>query len=126
MTNRFLVGVAAVVTLIVVFLGFQGRQFSMAAATDGVLPGTGSLSGTVKAPGPFKAARVYVRNVDKDVLFMVYTSGGAYRAVNLFPGNYEVHVEEKGFISDAQKVVVSVGANATLNFSLRLDPSPPT
>ena len=123
MTNRFLVGVAAIVTVMVVFLGFQGRQFSMAAATDGLLPGTGSLSGTVKAPRPFKAARVYARNVDKDVLFMVYTSGGAYRAVNLFPGNYEVHVEEKGFLTDAQKVVVGVGANATLNFSLRLDPS---
>ena len=62
---------------------------------------TGSLSGAVEAPKPFKAAQVYIRNVDKNILYMVYASGGRYHAVNLFPGNYEVSVSKRGFSSDA-------------------------
>ena len=38
------------------------------------LTGMGTLSGTVEAPGAFKAAQVYIRNVDKRILYMVYTN----------------------------------------------------
>src|SRR5213593_3141526 len=55
--------------------------------------GMASLSGTVTAAKPFKAAQVYIRNVDKRMLYMVYTNAGAFRAVALFPGNYEVNVQ---------------------------------
>src|ERR1700688_4816725 len=48
------------------------------------LQGMGSVSGTVTAAKPFKAAQVYIRNVDKRVLYMVYTNAGAFRAVALF------------------------------------------
>ena len=50
---------------------------------------------------------------------MVYTAGGRYQAVNLFPGNYEVSVSKKGFASDVKKVVVRAGEQATVNFALR-------
>ena len=57
-------------------------------AADAIaLPETATVIGTVQAAKPFKAAKVYLMNVDKPVLFMVYTSAGRYRAVNLFPGN---------------------------------------
>lgn len=83
----------------------------------------GSLSGTVAAPKPFKAAQVYAKNVDKNILYMVYTVGGRYRAMNLFPGNYEVSAEKRGFSSEVQKVSIRAGEDATSNLSMReLDP----
>lgn len=99
--------------------GIHSRQIASAAAEAGVIPGTGALSGTVRAPSPFKAARIYARNTDKDILFMVYTAGGKYHAVNLFPGNYEVSVQKNGFTSDIKKVVVKPGASSTVDFSLQ-------
>ena len=89
------------------------------AAEAAPIAGTGSLSGTVKAPKPFKAAQVHAMNVDKNILYMVYTSGGRYQAVNMMPGNYEVRVQKRGFASDVQKVVISPGKNATIDFNLR-------
>ena len=38
------------------------------------LPGMASLSGTVESSKPFKAAQVYIKNVDKRIMYMVYTS----------------------------------------------------
>lgn len=70
----------------------------------GVLAGLGTISGTVKAPKEFKAAKVYAKNVDKNVVYMVFTEGGRYRAIDLFPGSYEVSVTKNGFTtSDVQK-----------------------
>lgn len=83
------------------------------------IAGTGSISGSVTAPAQFKAAQVYALNVDKQIQYIVYTAGGNYRAINLFPGNYEVRVEKKGLVSDVQHVVVSAGKNTQVDFSLR-------
>src|ERR1700758_448909 len=93
----------------------QNRAMKTAAiGTTGALAGTGSLSGSVKAPKEFKAAKVYARNVDKNVVYMVYTEGGKYQMVDLFPGNYEVTVMKSGFGGgEVQKVTVTAGANAT-------------
>ena len=41
------------------------------------------LSGSVTAPTAFKAAQVYIRNVDKNIAHMVFTSAGQFRAVSL-------------------------------------------
>ena len=90
-----------------------------ATAQTVALPGTASLSGTVASTAPFKAAQVSLRNVDKRILYMVYTNAGQFRAVSLFPGNYEVSVATKGFESDVQKVVLKAGDNPKLNLSLR-------
>ena len=83
------------------------------------VPGTGTLSGMVEAPQPFQAAQVYARNLDKNILYMVYTNGGRYQAVNLFPGNYDVTVQKRGFAADTKKLAVKAGENSTANFRMR-------
>ena len=50
-----------------------------------VPPGLGALSGAVQSATPVKAAQVLIRNVDKRILYMVYTAGGRFRSVALFP-----------------------------------------
>ena len=82
-------------------------------------PGTGSLSGTVTSPTPFKAAQVFIRNVDKRMLYMVYTNAGQFRAVALLPGNYEINVATSGLVSDVQKLTVKAGDSPTLKLALR-------
>ena len=69
------------------------------------------LAGSVSAPTAFKAAQVYIRNVDRNIMYMVFTSAGQFRAVSLFPGNYEVSVTAKGLQSDVQKVALKAGDN---------------
>jgi len=78
-----------------------------------------TVSGAVDSASTFKAAQVYIRNVDKRILYMVYTNGGQFRAVSLFPGNYEVNVRAKGLESDVQKIALKGGENPKLKLSLR-------
>ena len=54
---------------------------SAGSPAPGPLAGLSSASGTVKAPSEFKAAKVYFKNVDKNVVYMVFTEGGRYQAV---------------------------------------------
>ena len=82
------------------------------------VPGTGKLSGTVTASQAFTAAQVYIRNVDLGIVYMVYTNQGRYRAVALFPGNYEVSVSTKHLESDAQTVTIAAGDTAEGNLSM--------
>ncbi|MSO20558.1 MAG: hypothetical protein EXQ56_08865 [Acidobacteria bacterium] len=88
------------------------------AAQAATLPGTATVSGTVEAPQPFKAAQVYFRNNAKRMLYMVYTVGGKYNALHLFPGEYEVSVKTKGLQSDLQKLTVTAGQAASMNLSM--------
>ena len=83
------------------------------------VPETASLSGMVTSAHPFKAAQVYIRNVDKRILYMVYTQAGRFRAVALFPGNYEINVSTRHLGSDVQKLALKAGDTAQLNLSLR-------
>jgi len=83
------------------------------------LPGMATLSGTVQSTTPFKAAQVFIRNVDKRMLYMVYTNAGQFRATPLFPGNYEISASAKALQSDVQKLVVKAGENPKLTLSLR-------
>src|SRR3954467_5178161 len=87
-------------------------------ADAGPIAGTASLSGAVQAPTAFQAAQVHLMNVDKNVLFMVWTSGGRYQAINLFPGRYEVSVRKAGFVADTQTVTLEAGETKTLDFAL--------
>src|SRR5213593_3112969 len=73
------------------------------------LRGMANMSGKVTASKPFKAAQVYIKNVDMRIMYMVFTNAGQFRAVSLFPGNYEVAATAKGFKSDVQKVTVKAG-----------------
>src|ERR1700693_3384356 len=93
---------------------------SAGGGAPATLAGLGSISGTVKAPKEFKAAKVYVKNVDKNVVYMVFTEGGRYQAVDLFPGNYEVSVTKNGFTGgDVQKITIASGGSATADFALK-------
>jgi len=82
------------------------------------LSGLATVSGTVTAPQPFQAAKVYFRNTDKHVVYMVYTVGGRYQAMHLFPGTYEFRVQANGLESDVQKLIVRAGQSATANATL--------
>src|SRR5205085_9817778 len=54
-----------------------------------------------------------------NVLFMVWSSGGRYRAVNLFPGRYEVTVRTAGWTVDKQTIALEPGEAKTLDLALR-------
>src|ERR1700730_16874487 len=115
-----LLGVALVWIAVQPSLRGQMKADKSAIAGTNMISGMGSLSGTVKAPKEFKAAKVYARNVDKNVIYMVYTEGGIYQMVDLFPGNYEVSVMKSGFDGgEAQKVTVTPGGNATADLSMQ-------
>ena len=89
------------------------------AAGPAAIAGMASLTGSITATSPFKAAQVYIRNVDKRILYMVYTNAGRFRAVSLFPGNYEISVTAKGFTSDVQKLALKAGDRPALALSLK-------
>jgi streptogramin lyase len=98
----------------------QTKADKSAIAGADQITGLGSISGTVKSPKEFKAAKVFAHNVDKNVTYMVYTEGGKYQAVDLFPGNYEVTISKNGFTnSEVQKVTVAAGGTASADFSLQ-------
>src|SRR5215467_10404726 len=98
----------------------QMRANKSAVAGGSMISGMGSLSGTVKAPKEFKAAKVYAHNLDKNVVYMVYTVGGKYSMTDLFPGNYEVSVIKSGFNGgEVQKVSVTAGASATADLTMQ-------
>ena len=102
-----------------VVFGLSGTVVAKPPAAQAGLSGTASLSGTVDSSAPFKAAQVFLRNVDKRILYMVYTNAGQFRAVALFPGSYEVSVGTKGLESDVQKLTLKGGDNPKLKLSLR-------
>src|ERR1700687_665847 len=123
----WLSGLVGAIGLVLIFsaveTAFSGQNKAAKSAgigTTGSITGTGTLSGTVKAPKEFKAAKVYVKNVDKNVVYMVFTEGGRYQAVDLFPGNYEVSVTKNGFTgSDVQKITIASGGSATADLTLK-------
>src|SRR5438552_15475282 len=102
-----------------VVVGVGGWVATTATMEAASLPETASLSGTVDSTTPIKAAQVFIRNVDKRILYMVYTNAGQFRAVSLLPGNYEVSVGTKGLDSDVQKLALKPGDNPKLKLSLR-------
>src|SRR4051812_15882460 len=93
--------------------------WSAGALAQPELAGLASVSGTVSSPAPFKAAKVYFRNTERRMQYMVYTAGGKYQAVNLLPGNYEMRVEAPHLISNLVKVALKGGANPPMNATLR-------
>ena len=120
MKNRRVLAIAGILLTSVLASLVVTSAIQRAGAADAPsLPGMATIAGAVDAPKPFKAAQVHLMNAEKNVLFMVYTSGGRYRAVNLFPGKYEITVRKPGFAADAKTVVVAANGAETVNFSLR-------
>src|SRR5439155_17752066 len=110
---------AAVALAWLVFSTSAPNAAPRGSARDQALQGTASLSGTVEAAKPFKAAQVFIRNVDKRMLYMVYTNAGKFRAVALLPGNYEINVQARGLESDVQKLVIKAGDRPDVKLSMR-------
>lgn len=110
----------AVVGLVAAYVT-SGGSVTTAAQSRGATAAAGMaiMTGTVDAPEPFKAAQVFIRNVDKRMLYMVYTQAGKFRAVALLPGTYEINVQAKGLESDAQKLVVKAGDRPDIKLSMR-------
>lgn len=104
-------------------LVFAGHMLAQSAAAQpgpgGELNGLASVSGTVTSSSPFKAAKVYFRNADKRIQYMVYTAGGKYRAQHLMPGNYEMRVEAQGLESGVTKLKLGAGSNPVQDNALR-------
>jgi streptogramin lyase len=98
--------------------GVGGWATAMPAQAQ-VSGGMARMSGTVSSSKPFKAAQVYIRNVDMRIMYMVFTNAGQFRVVSLFPGNYEVSVTAKGFKSNVQKLAVKAGDAPKINVSLQ-------
>ncbi|HEV8319725.1 MAG TPA: hypothetical protein VGQ10_20085 [Vicinamibacterales bacterium] len=113
--------ILSMITLAIAYGFFAGSGLAAkgSAAQQGQGSGTARLSGTVDSTAPFRAAQVFIRNVDKRILYMVYTNAGQFRAVSLMPGNYEVSVSTKGLESDVQKLALKPGDNPKLKLSLR-------
>jgi len=76
------------------------------------------VSGSVTAPAPFQAAKVYLRNTDRRMQYMVYTARGKYSAPYLLPGNYEVRVEARGLASPVQKISLREREKRSIDISL--------
>src|SRR6266850_8243349 len=112
--------ILSMITLAIAYGVFAGSGLAAprTAAVQAPAAGTARLSGTVDSTAPFKAAQVFIRNVDKRILYMVYTSAGQFHAVALFPGNYEIRSSTKGLESDVQKLVLKAGESPKLKLSL--------
>ena len=84
----------------------------------GVLGGT--ISGSVTAPKEFHAAQVYAENSEKGIVYMVYTAGGRYRFMHLFPGKYQLSVSKNGFTSpEVKPITVAAGGNVTADLTMK-------
>src|SRR5215475_8700223 len=112
-----LVVVLAVTTMAVGHSGLASAPVTTVQAP--ALRSMASMSGTVSSSKPFKAAQVYIRNVDMRILYMVFTNAGQFRAVSLFPGNYEISVTAKGLKSEVRKLALKAGENPKVTLSLQ-------
>ena len=86
------------------------------------LAGMGGISGTLTATEPFTAARVYIKNHDKSMLYTVFSSAGQYRAINLMPGGYEIWAEQGGLRSEHHWMRIQGAADVQLDLMLKPGP----
>src|SRR5262249_33596494 len=113
-----------VLVLIALVIGYGTFVIPHGAAVSAqkadALAGMGSVTGTVTASKPFKAAQVYLRSSDKrrHIQYMVYTSAGKFKAVAMFPGNYELIVRARGLESSPQQLVVKTGDNPPVTIAM--------
>src|SRR5689334_664061 len=96
--SRWAVLAFAAITIAPPFVPSAGAQ----SASE--LANLASVSGTVTSSSPFQAAKVYFRNADNRIQYMVYTAGGKYQAMHMFPGNYEMRVEARGLNSPVTQI----------------------
>lgn len=86
------------------------------------LPGLGEVSGTVSGSRT-AIVPVYLYNKEKKVGYGVFAVDGTYRAVNMFPGHYEITVQpwyvpsKDGLEMEPVPVDVTAGGRSTANLS---------
>jgi streptogramin lyase len=118
--KRSLRALLAVAVALVAYaiVGMRVAPVDAQKATE--LQGLGTVSGTVTASKPFKAAQVYLHSTDRrrQMEYMVYTQAGAFKAVALFPGNYQLTVKARGLESDPQPIVVKPGNNPAVTVAM--------
>ena len=56
--------------IVIVLFAVVPHSERFAAGAQATVAGTGTLSGTVDAPRPFKAAQVFVRNTDNNIMYL--------------------------------------------------------
>jgi len=100
-------------------VGTRVAVLAQTAASE--LQGLGTVTGSVTAGKPFKAAQVFIRSTDerRRMLYMVYTQAGAFKAVAIFPGNYEVSVAAKGLESEKRQLFVKAGTNSEIKLTMK-------
>jgi hypothetical protein len=82
---------------------------------------TGSIVGTVTDPSGaiVSGAKVTITNLGtNETINLTTNSTGAYNSGALTPGNYKAQVQQKGFSTVTEHVVVQVGNTATANFKM--------
>jgi len=90
------------------------------------LPGLGEVVGTVSDPAKTRVVPVYLFNQEKNVGYGVFAVNGQYRAVNLFPGRYEIQVQhwyapsKDGFEMAPTSVLVTAGQRVTANLEVKV------
>jgi len=111
----------AIVMLAAAIGAVGSRTSTVTAQAAADLQGLGIVTGTVSASKPFTAAQVYLRSRDarRRMLYMVYTNAGAFKAVAVMPGNYELFVKARGLESDPQPIAVKSGANPAVTVTMR-------
>lgn len=92
------------------------------------LPGLGEVAGSVTGAPPGTIVPVYLFNKELHVGYGVFAVDGRYRAVNLFPGRYQVEVphwyapSKDGLAMAPRSVVVSAGGRAKADLQLKVVP----
>ena len=121
--------VFAVLALTIALAGCASRESDSSiedsSSTADSLDGLNRLSGAVSAEAPFAAAYVYARNLDKNVLYTVFTHKGQYRAINLMDGGYEIWSEKGGLRSEHQMLRIQGGVDLQLDLALQPGPDNP-
>jgi virginiamycin B lyase len=87
-------------------------------ARAATLPGLGEVTGTVAAPQG-AIVTVYLYNAERQVGYAVFAVDGSYRAVNLFPGRYEITVRKSGLEMAPVPVEVAAGQQAKADLAPR-------
>ena len=89
------------------------------------ISGTSTLTGTVSAETPFTAAQVYARNLDRNMLYTVFTRNGSYRAPNLLPGGYRIWAEKDGLTSRHEMLRIQGEGDIELDLAMAPGPDNP-
>jgi virginiamycin B lyase len=88
-----------------------------AGARAAVLAGFGEIAGTVQGAPAGSVVRVYLYHPQKKVGYGVFAIDGRWRAVNLFPGRYEITLRTDGY--ELAPVAVEVAASARAQATLQ-------